>query len=84
VKATLRHAGRAAAAMVPVGLLAQLGMPALAALVFLAVLALAAGCWIISSGERSDRLTRIILARRGDARCLKAGTSALRPPASRR
>jgi hypothetical protein len=85
VKAILRHTGRAVAAIVlPAGLLARLGLPALAALVFLVVLALAAGCWIISNDGRSDRLTRMILARRGDARCLKVGTSSPRPPANRR
>jgi len=77
VKGTLRHARRAAAVVLPAGLLAQLGMPALAALVFLAVLALAAGCWVISNDGRSDRVTRMILARRGDARSL-----APQPPAT--
>jgi hypothetical protein len=36
-------------------LLARLGMLALAVLVFLAVLVLGVICWIINSGDRSDR-----------------------------
>jgi hypothetical protein len=66
----------AAAGLLPAALLARLGVPALAALVFLAVLVLGVACWIIDSGDRSDRVTRMILARRGDARCLAPGPSA--------
>jgi len=64
--------------MLPAAFLGRLGMPALAALVFLAVLALAVICWIIASGERCDRVNRMMLARRGDARCLAS------PPSARR
>jgi hypothetical protein len=49
--------------------------PAFAALVFLAVLVLGAACWVISSGDRSDRVTRMIVARRGDVRHLGPGGS---------
>jgi hypothetical protein len=83
VKSALRHAGRAAAGMLPAALLVRLGMPALAALVFLAVLVLGVICWIIGSPDRSDRVTRMMLARRGDATCLEPGTSTLSSPTSR-
>ena len=79
----LRHAGRAAAGLLSAASVARLGMPALAALVFLAVLLLAVVCWVIGSGDRSDRVTRMIYARRGDARCLGAGSPAVSLPTSR-
>jgi len=44
VKNTLKHAGRTASGMLSAALLARLGMPALAALVFLAVLVLGVRC----------------------------------------
>ena len=75
MKDALKHAGRAAAGMLPVALLARLSVPALAALVFLAILVLGVTCWIISDPARSDRVTRMMLARQGDARCLEPGTS---------
>jgi hypothetical protein len=74
--AMLRHAGKAAAGMLPTALIARLGWPALGALVFLAVLGLGVICWIISSDDRANRVTRIMLARRGDARCLEPGAPA--------
>jgi hypothetical protein len=61
----VRRAGRAAAGLLPAAALARLGVPALAAVVFLAVLALGAACWVIANGDRSDRVTRMIYARRG-------------------
>jgi hypothetical protein len=64
--------------MLPAALLAQLGMPALAAAVFLAVAALAVVCWIIGSDARTGRVARMMLARRGDVRCLATAPSA--PP----
>jgi hypothetical protein len=33
-------------------------------------------CWIIGSPDRSDRVNRMLLARRGDARCLQVDLSA--------
>jgi hypothetical protein len=81
VKSALKHASRAAG-MLPAALLIRLGIPALAALVFLAVLVLGVICWIISDQGRSDRVTRMMLARRGDAKCLKPSTSAPTSPAS--
>ncbi len=83
MKTTPKHVGRAAAGMLPAAVLARLGMPALAALVFLAVMVLVVICWIISDPGRSDRVNRILLARRGDARCLEPGTSARSSPVSR-
>ena len=71
------------AGLLPVAALARLGMPALAALVFLAMLVLATACWVISSDDRSARVTRIIYARRGDVRGLQASTSAASSTAPR-
>jgi len=48
-------------------------MPALAALVFAAVLAVAVACRVISNGDRSGRVTRMMYARRGDARWRPGG-----------
>jgi hypothetical protein len=70
MKRSLTYAGRSAAVMVPAALLTGFGLPALAALVFLAVLVLGVVCWIIGNPDRSDRVNRMMLARRGDARCL--------------
>jgi hypothetical protein len=71
----LRHAGRAVAGMLPVAVIVRLGLPALAVLVFLAILAAGVACWVIASDDRSDRVTRMIYARHSDARCLKAGVA---------
>ena len=79
----LKHAGRAAAGTVPAAIFIRLGMPTLAAAVFLAVLVLGVACWIISSDDRTGRVNRMMLARRGDARCLEAGAPAPPSPASR-
>lgn len=78
MKGTLKHAGQVIAGMLPAAVLARLGMPALAALVFLAALVLGVACWIIGSPDRSDRVNRMMLARRGNATCLTQGP----PPAS--
>jgi hypothetical protein len=72
VKSARKHTGQVAAAIVPATLLTQLGMPMLAALIFLAVLVIAAICWTINSKDRSDNVSRIIFARKGDPRCLDA------------
>ena len=66
----LRHAGRIAAPASVLAVLAGLGLPAVAAAAGLAVLVLAAACWVFGSRDRSDRVARIILAVRGEARCL--------------
>jgi hypothetical protein len=73
VRNALSRVGRMTAGILPAALVARLGLPALAAAVFLAVLALGAACWVIASGDRSDRVTRMIYARRGDARSLVPG-----------
>jgi hypothetical protein len=78
MKNARQRASRGVAGMLPVALAGRLGGPALGALVFLAVLVLAVICWIIASGERCDRVNRMMLARRGDARCLSRP-----PPAGR-
>jgi hypothetical protein len=80
----LRRAARVVAGVLPAAVLARLGMPVLAAVVFLAVLALGAACWVIASDDRSDRVTRMIYARRGDARSLIPGAPGSPARAARR
>ncbi len=63
--AVLRQAGKLAAEAVPVAQLARSGLPALIALAVLAVLVLAAVCWVIGSDERCDRVARVLGAWRG-------------------
>jgi hypothetical protein len=82
-KTVLKHAGKAAAGVLPTALLAGLGMPALGALVFLAVLVLVVACWVIGSGDRTERVSRILLAGRGDANCLPPVPAGPSLPASR-
>lgn len=84
MKNILKPAGKVAAGILPTAALAQLGMPALAALVFLAVLVLGVACWIIGSPDRADRVNRMMLARRGNATCLTQGRPPASPPSSRR
>ena len=72
------------AGMLPAAALARLGVPALAAVVFLAVLTLGAACWVITSSDRSDRVTRMIYARHGDARSLVPRSPAAPAHAPRR
>lgn len=70
MKNIVKYAGRAAAGALPAALVAEVGMPALGAVVFLAILVVRVICWIIGSGDCSERVTRMILARTGapDAR----------------
>ena len=63
----LRQAFKVAAGMAPAALVAGLGLPALGALVFLTALVLGAACWVISSADRTDRVSQILLAQRGNA-----------------
>jgi hypothetical protein len=70
VTGLLRHVGRASGLTSVLAVLARLGFPAVAAAAGLAVLVLAAACWVLADRERSDRVSRILLARRGEARCL--------------
>ena len=72
-EAVLKQPGKAAAGVLPTALLTGLGLPALGALVFLAVLVLVTACWVIGSGDRAERVSRILLAGRGDASCLPPG-----------
>jgi hypothetical protein len=60
---TLKRAGATVPGMLPAALLAQLGMPAPAAAVFLAVATLAVVCRIIGSDARTGRVARMMLAR---------------------
>jgi len=55
--------------------------PETAQLVAAAVLGVT--CWVINNGDRSDRVTRMILARHGDTRCLATGSPATSSPSSR-
>ena len=75
MKTVLNHVGRVLAGLLPASVLAHLGLPAFAAAVFLAVLVLWMIHWIISSGERSERVIRIILARHGNSQSLAARSS---------
>jgi hypothetical protein len=70
VTAVLRWAGTVAAGIVPAALVAGLGLPALGGLVFLAILVLGAACWVIGSKDRTDRVSQMLLAWRGNADCL--------------
>jgi hypothetical protein len=65
--------------------LSRIGTPTLATVVVLAVLGLGMICWIINSPDRCDRISRMLLARRGDARCLdlELGASIQHLPVSR-
>jgi len=54
--------------------LSRIVTPALATVVVLTVLGLGVICWVINSPERSDRVNRMMFARRGDGRCLEPGT----------
>jgi hypothetical protein len=79
----LRRAGRAAARALPAALLAGLGLPTLGAVVFLAVGVLAVTCWVIASAERTDRVSQLMLARRGQPGGPTPGAAASAAPASR-
>jgi hypothetical protein len=80
----MKGAGKWAAGLLPAAAVARLGVPALIAAAGLAVLVIAAACWVINSGDRSDRVTRMIYARRGDARSLPPGSPAAPARAPRR
>ena len=61
----MRAVLRAAAGMVPVAQLARLGLPALIAVMALAVLVLVAGCWILADDARAARAAIVMQAWRG-------------------
>jgi len=73
MKTALKHLGRTAAGIPAAALLVRLGMPTIVAAACLTVFVIIVICWIISSDERCDRVNRMMLARRGDASCLKPG-----------
>jgi len=73
MRTELKHLGRTATGIPVAALLVRLGMPAIVAVSSLTVVVIIVICWIISSDERSDRVNRMMLAKRGDASCLKPG-----------
>ncbi len=77
----LAGAGTGAASAV---VMAGLSMPGSGFLVFfLAIVLLGVACWVIRSDARADRVSRILLAWRGNAGCLGRGAAAPGPPALR-
>lgn len=60
-----RCAAKVTASALPAAAVAEFGIPALAVLVLLAVLILAVICWVIVSQDRTNRVSQILLARRG-------------------
>ena len=65
--AALTRAGKVAAGVASAALVAGLGLPALGALLFLAVLVIGAACWVLRSDARTERVSRVLLAWRGNA-----------------
>lgn len=65
-----KRAGKVAVGVMSASLVAGLGLPALGVLVFLAVLAAGVACWVFRSDARTDRVSRVLLAWRGDVGCL--------------
>ena len=61
----LRHIGKVFAGAVPAVALARLGLPALAALVFLAVLTAGVTCWLLGSDARTARVSQVLRAWKG-------------------
>jgi hypothetical protein len=70
MKTILGRTVKTAGAALSTVFVAGLGLPALGAVLLLAILILAVLCWVILSQERTDRVSRLFLASRGDARCL--------------
>ncbi len=70
VATVLRWVGKVAAGAVPAALVARLGLPALGVLVFLAVLVAWVACWVFRSDARTERVSRVLLAWRGNVGCL--------------
>jgi hypothetical protein len=83
VMSVLRGVGKVIAGAVPAALVARLGLPALGALVFLVVLAVWAACWVFCSDVRTERVSRVLLAWRGNASCLPPVGPATPEPAPR-
>jgi hypothetical protein len=82
--AALGHAAKFLAGTVPTAVMVGLGMPESGVLIFvLAVMVLGTACWVISSDARTDRVSRMLLAWRGNADSLGRGAAAPGPPAPR-
>jgi hypothetical protein len=74
---TVSWIGEVAARAVPAALMVRLGLPALGALVFLIIL-------VVGSDARTERVSRVLLAWRGNDSCLTpGGTAAPVPPVPR-
>jgi hypothetical protein len=78
--AVIRWTGKVAAGAVPVALVAGLGLPALGVLVFVATLAVGVSCWVVRSDARTDRVSRVLLAWRGNAGCLPSAPTPVTAP----
>jgi hypothetical protein len=78
------RAGKIAAGAVTSAALVRLGLPALGALVFLVALAAGIACWVLGSDARTARVTRMLLAWRGNPSCLPPGGPAAPGPGPRR
>jgi hypothetical protein len=65
------HAGRAARRFAAASVVTAVGVPGLIIASALILVLVGVACWVISDKGRSDRVTRMIYARRGDARCLE-------------
>jgi len=61
--------------------MARLGLPALGALVFLIILVVGTARWVVRSDARTERVSRVLLAWRGNASCLAPGALAAARPA---
>ena len=83
VTAVLKRAGKVVAGIVPAGMVTGLGLSALGTLVFPAVLAAGVACWVFGSDARTDRVSRVLLAWRGDPGSLASGGTELAPPVRR-
>ena len=84
VMTALRRVCKVAAGVAPAALAAGLGPPALGVLLSLAILVVGAACWVLRSDARTERVSRVLLAWRGNASCLPSGSgTAPFPPVPR-
>jgi hypothetical protein len=77
---TLTRAGKVVVGIVPAAQLARLGPPALISFFAFAVLVLVVICWIIRSQDRCERVSRILLALRGNSAALTSGSGTATTP----
>ncbi len=75
-----RKASRIVAGILPMAVLARLGLPALAAAIFLCVLTAGVACWLFSNDARTNRVSRVLLAWRGNPDSLSTGGPAAPAP----